>query len=60
MVLITHDIGLARGMADRIAVMQRGKIVEVGTTRQILDRPAHPYSRAMLEAVPLLEPASAA
>ena len=60
MVLITHDIGVARGMADRIAVMQRGKIVEVGTTRQILDRPAHPYSRALLEAVPLLEPASAA
>lgn len=54
MVLITHDLGVARGMADRIAVMQRGKIVELGATQQVLTQPAHPYSRALLDAVPLL------
>jgi peptide/nickel transport system ATP-binding protein/oligopeptide transport system ATP-binding protein len=54
MVLITHDLNVARGMADRIAVLRRGKIVEVGATETILDHPTHPYTQALLEAVPLL------
>ena len=54
MVLITHDLGVARGMADRIAVMQLGKIVELGTADQVLGDPRHQYTRALLEAVPLL------
>jgi ABC-type glutathione transport system ATPase component len=54
MVLITHDLSVARGMADRIAVMRRGEIVEVGPAEQVLDHPTHPYTKALLEAVPLL------
>lgn len=54
MVLITHDLNVARGMADRIAVMRQGKIVELGETRAVMDHPSHPYSRELLEAVPLL------
>jgi len=52
MVLITHDLGVARGMADRIAVMQSGRIVETGTAAQVFEAPTHPYTRALLEAVP--------
>jgi ABC-type glutathione transport system ATPase component len=54
LVLVTHDLGVARGMADRIAVMQRGRIVEIGTTEQVMDRPTHAYTRELLDAVPLL------
>lgn len=54
MVLITHDLSVARGMADRIAVMRRGELVEVGPASQVLDHPTHPYTKALLEAVPLL------
>ncbi len=54
MVLITHDLSVARGMADRIAVMRRGELVEVGPADEVLDRPSHSYTQALLEAVPLL------
>ena len=53
MVLITHDLGVERGMADRIAVMQSGRIVETASAAAVFDAPAHPYTRALLEAVPL-------
>jgi len=54
MVLITHDLGVARGMANRIAVMKAGKILELGPTEQLFDRPVHPYTRSLLEAVPMI------
>ncbi len=53
---ITHDLAVARYMCDRIAVMYLGKIVEVGETEQILANPLHPYTRALLSAVPIPDP----
>src|SRR5205823_14246171 len=52
-VFITHDIAVARYMADRIAVMYLGRIVELGLTESIILRPTHPYTRALLAAVPV-------
>src|SRR6202035_4535110 len=49
-VLVTHDIAVARLLAHRIAVMQRGRIVETGLTDQVLDDPRHPYTRQLLRA----------
>jgi peptide/nickel transport system ATP-binding protein len=51
-VAVTHDLGLAWNIADRIAVMYLGRIVEMGTTEQVLDSPQHPYTRALLSVVP--------
>jgi oligopeptide/dipeptide ABC transporter ATP-binding protein len=50
--VVTHDLGLAWNIADRVAVMYLGRIVEVGTTEQILASPQHPYTRALLSVVP--------
>ena len=50
--VVTHDLGLAWNIADRIAVMYLGRIVEVGTTEDVLERPQHPYTRALLSVVP--------
>ena len=55
---ITHDIASARHFADRIAVMHLGAIVESGTARQVIDNPAHPYTRALIAAVPEPDPAN--
>lgn len=52
--LITHDLGVVAEAADRVAVMYAGQIVETGTTDQLLDHPAHPYTRALLRSVPRL------
>jgi peptide/nickel transport system ATP-binding protein len=52
MLFITHDIAVAKLIADRIAVMYLGKIVEVGPTNELIKRPRHPYTLALLEAVP--------
>jgi peptide/nickel transport system ATP-binding protein len=49
---ITHDLGLAWNIADRVAVMYLGRIVELGTTEAVLDQPQHPYTRALLSVVP--------
>ena len=46
--MITHDLGVAAQVADRIAVMYRGRIVEIGTTRQVLEHPRHPYTLGLL------------
>jgi oligopeptide/dipeptide ABC transporter ATP-binding protein len=55
---ITHDIASARHFADRIAVMHLGSIVETGTARQVIDNPIHPYTRALISAVPEPDPAN--
>ncbi len=49
---VTHDISLAAERSDRIAVMYAGKLVEIGTTEQIIENPLHPYTRALVESVP--------
>ncbi|MDF5727577.1 MAG: ABC transporter ATP-binding protein [Rhizonema sp. PD38] len=51
---ITHDLWLARFLCDRIAVMNGGKIVEIGPTKQIFADPQHPYTQTLLAAAPLL------
>lgn len=50
--VVTHDLGLAWNIADRVAVMYLGRIVELGPTEQILGEPRHPYTRALLSVVP--------
>jgi oligopeptide/dipeptide ABC transporter ATP-binding protein len=50
--VVTHDLGLAWNIADRIAVMYLGRIVEQGTTEELLAAPSHPYTRALLSVVP--------
>lgn len=54
-VLITHDMGVAAEMADRIAVMYAGKIVEEGSVKEIFDHPSHPYTIGLLQSIPGLE-----
>jgi len=50
--VVTHDLGLAWNIADRVAVMYLGRIVEQGSTEELLDGPRHPYTRALLSVVP--------
>ncbi len=52
---ITHDLSVARFFCDRIAVMNQGKIVEIGATEKIFREPEHPYTRTLLQAAPLLK-----
>jgi microcin C transport system ATP-binding protein len=56
MLLITHDLGIVRKMADRVAVMTGGEIVEYSETEAIFEQPAHPYTRRLLAAEPKGEP----
>lgn len=51
-VAVTHDLGLAWNIADRIAVMYLGRIVEIGDTEEVLSTPKHPYTKALLSALP--------
>lgn len=54
-ILITHDLGVAYNVCDRIAVMYAGHIVEMGPTELIFDNPQHPYTSALLESIPDLQ-----
>ena len=54
---ISHDLAVVRQIADRIAVMYLGKVVEIGEAHEIYEHPAHPYVKALLSAVPISDPA---
>ena len=54
-ILITHDLGVVANIADRVAVMYAGKIVETGTAEDIFYRPKHPYTQALLKSLPTVE-----
>ncbi len=54
MILVTHNLGIVSETADRVAVMYAGRIVEYAPVRELIDSPAHPYTRALLAAVPVL------
>lgn len=54
-VLITHDLGVVAEHADRVVVMYAGQIVEEGPTQAVIDAPAHPYTRGLLESMPSLD-----
>lgn len=53
--VISHDVGVVQLLSDRVAVMRQGKVVEVGAADDVLRRPSHPYTKALLEAVPSLQ-----
>jgi peptide/nickel transport system ATP-binding protein len=55
-VFITHDLALARYIANRIAIMYLGKIVELGDARRVIETPFHPYTKALVEAIPEPDP----
>jgi peptide/nickel transport system ATP-binding protein len=55
--LITHDMGVIAGTADRVAVMYAGRIVEMGPVGEVIQRPQHPYTKGLMAAIPRLHAA---
>jgi len=55
LVLVSHDLSVVRHMTDRVLIMQHGKIVEEGPTRELFAAPRHPYTRLLLESIPRLK-----
>ncbi|MCR4265258.1 ABC transporter ATP-binding protein [Nitratireductor sp. ZSWI3] len=53
MILVTHDLGIVARIADKVAVMYAGEVVEQGTAREIFDNPRHPYTRGLLRCIPV-------
>ena len=53
LILITHDLGVVARVADRVAVMYAGQIVETGTASEVFERPTHPYTRGLLDCIPI-------
>jgi peptide/nickel transport system ATP-binding protein len=60
MLFISHDLHVVRHLCDRVAVMYLGRVMEEGPTRDVFARPLHPYTRALLSATPMLDPAKRA
>jgi oligopeptide/dipeptide ABC transporter ATP-binding protein len=56
LLLISHDLGLVAGMADRVAIMYAGRIVEQGPTEAVYTAPRHPYTLGLLRSLPTLRP----
>lgn len=54
LLLITHDLGIVSNIADRVAIMYAGEIVETGTVKEIFDSPLHPYTIGLFDSIPMI------